>query len=295
MSKQRAAWQRPWPEIDPLERIVQPRRAARMDAVLRDRLASVVVVCEDIYDPHNVGACLRTAEGYGLQDAHVITGKHGFRGPGSVARSAEQWLSVQRHDSTEAAVAALKAQGFALWVSDLDAQTQLQELPVDGKIALVVGNEAEGISDAMRAAADVRYVLPMHGMVQSYNLSVALAISLEHVARTRRLQLRDAGQDGDLPLERQWQLRARWLENGVRQPAKMRAAYAVANTVQDEAMLLEQAAAHGELQLATSRTRTSFAPDTSDSDDLAGDAAVTNAAVTNAAVTNAPKGGKDGE
>ncbi len=255
---QRPAWQRPWPEIDPLERVVQPRRVARIDAVLADRLASVAVVCEDIFDPHNVGACLRTAEGYGLQDAHVITGKHGFRGPGSVARSAEQWLTVQRHASTEAAVAALKAQGFALWVSDLDADTELQDLPVEGRIALVVGNESEGISEQMRAAADVRYVLPMHGMVQSYNLSVALAISLEHVARGRRLQLRAQGQTGDLPLARQWQLRARWLEHGVRQPAKMRAAYASAGAEVDEALLHQQAAAHGELQAATSRSRTSL-------------------------------------
>lgn len=264
---QRSAWRRPWPEIDPLERVVQARRVARIDTVLADRLASVVVVCEDIFDPHNVGACLRTAEGYGLQDAHVITGKHGFRGPGSVARSAEQWLTVQRHASTERAVETLRAQGFALWVSDLDAETELQDLPVDGKIALVVGNEAEGISEAMRAAADVRYVLPMHGMVQSYNLSVALAISLEHVARRRRLQLRASDQTGDLPLARQWQLRTRWLESGVRQPAKMRAAYARGDAAQDAAMLLEQQQAHGELQAATSRTRTSLTLDGGPSSD----------------------------
>lgn len=252
---------RRWPDIDPLERAVLPRRVARLDAVLTARLGSVRVVCEDLFDPHNVGACMRTAEGFGIQDFHVITAKHGFRGPGDVARSADQWLTLHRHRDSAEAIGALRAAGFAIWVSDLDAASPLRALPVQGQVALVVGNESEGISDAMRAAADHRFVLPMHGMVQSYNLSVALAMSLDHVVGARRAELLEGGAGGDLPLSRQWELRQRWLEYGVRAPAKVRAAFAVAAPGFDATMLAEQAAEAGRLEAATARLRSSWSRD----------------------------------
>ncbi|HAN32694.1 MAG TPA: TrmH family RNA methyltransferase, partial [Myxococcales bacterium] len=111
--------------------------------------------------------------------------------------------------------------GFGIWVADLQAEATLDELPLEGKIALVVGNEAEGISAQMRELADKRYMLPMQGMVQSFNLSVALAISLQQIVPGKRAQL--AG--GDLSRDRQWQLRQRWLEYGVRHAKDVRQAY----------------------------------------------------------------------
>ncbi len=246
------------PPIDPLERAILPRRVARVDAVLAARLASVTVVCEDVFDPHNVGACLRTAEGHGLQDVHLVTQKHGFKGPGQVARSADQWLSLHRHASPDAAIAALHGAGFAIWVADLDGDAEIARLPVVGPVALVVGNEAEGVSAVMRDAADVRFVLPMHGMVQSYNLSVALGIALDHVVRARRAQLAERGEAGDLSSERQLALRDRWLEYGMRQASKVRAAMAL-DSAGDAAMLAAQAEARQHMLAATARARTSHA------------------------------------
>lgn len=213
---------RRWPGVDVLEQLVHPRRIAKVDHILGQRIASVTAVFENIYDPHNVGACMRTCEGFGLQDVHVITAKHGYKTPTTITKSADQWLTSHRWETTESCVAALKDQGYALWVADLEAEETLADLPVEGKIALVVGNEAEGISAAIRDAADKRYILPMAGMVQSYNLSVALAVSLQQVVPVRRAQL---GGGGDLPLDRQWQLRRRWLEHGMRNAKKVRAAY----------------------------------------------------------------------
>ncbi len=247
---------RDFPPVDPLERAILPRRVARVDAVLQSRLASVTVVCEDIFDPHNVGACLRTAEGHGLQDVHLVTEKHGFKGPGQVARSADQWLTLHRHLSPGAAISALHGAGFAIWVADLDGEAEIAQLPVEGPVALVVGNEAEGVSPAMREAADVRFVLPMHGMVQSYNLSVALGIALDHVVRARRSQLAARGEHGDLPSDRQLALRPRWLEYGVRQAAQVRAALAL-DSAGDAAMLAAQAEARQHMLAATARARTS--------------------------------------
>lgn len=215
--------QQQWPEIDVLEQLVSPRRVAKIDAVLNQRIVSVTTVFEDLYDPHNVAAGMRTCDAFGLADVHVVTDQHQYGLHGDVAASADRWLSVHRYQNTQACIDTLRAAGFQIWVSDLDATHHLEALPVEGKIALVVGREKQGISETMRAAADQRYILPMHGMVQSYNVSVALAISLQTVMPVRRAAL--GGTKGDMPMQRQWQLRQRWLEHGIRQAKKVRAAY----------------------------------------------------------------------
>jgi tRNA (guanosine-2'-O-)-methyltransferase len=204
---------RAWPLEDPLAAYLTPERVARVDGVLRQRLTSIVAVFEDVHDPHNVAACVRTCEGLGVHDIHIIHNKHGSRLSSTVAKSADQWVERHLHAGTSAGVAALKQAGFSIWVSDLQATETLEQLPLDSKIALVVGNAHDGISEAMRAAADRRYVLPMFGMVQSFNLSVALALSLQQLVPRRRAAL---GGRGDMSIERMWQLRQRWLEFGVR-------------------------------------------------------------------------------
>lgn len=212
-----------WPALDPLEPYTTPERLARIDSVLRQRIVSVTTVFEDVFDPHNVAAGLRTAEGYGLHDSHVIFNEHGMRLSSTVAKSADQWLNVEQHASTAAGVRALKEQGFSIWVSDLQATETLTSMPLDPKIALVVGNAKVGISEEMRALADRRYILPMFGMVQSFNLSVALAISLEQLVPRRRAELRGWG---DMPMERMWALRQKWLEFGQKHPELLRRALA---------------------------------------------------------------------
>ncbi len=198
------------------------QRVERVDTVLRHRLASVVVACEDVFDPHNVAACVRTAEGMGLQDLHWILNQYGMRMLSTVAKSADQWLDFHQHAGTAAGVAALKAEGFAIWVSDLQAEHTLETLPLPPKLAIVIGNAKHGISDTMRAAADQKFILPMHGMVQSFNLSVALAMTLGHVVPRRRAELAARGETGDLPMARMWPLRRKWLDYSVERAALVR-------------------------------------------------------------------------
>lgn len=211
----RFPFEAPWPAVDVLEPFIAPERVARVDTVLRHRLGSVTAVFEDVFDPHNVAACMRTCEAYGLQDVHWVLNKHDVRMQSSVAKSSDQWIDLHRHNGTAAGVAALKADGYQLWVSDLEATETLAEIELPPKVAIVIGNAKAGISEEMRAAADRRYILPMWGMVQSFNLSVALAITLEGLVPRRRAQLLAQGRRGDLSMERLWALRRRWLEYGM--------------------------------------------------------------------------------
>ncbi len=222
MSESRDESSRRWPAVDVLEDLVSDARLARLDGVLDQRLASVTAVFENVWDPHNVAACMRSCEGFGLQDVHIITELHGYRPPTGITMSADRWLTTHRHKTTAGAIEQLRAAGFALWVSDLEATQTLDELPVEGPIALVVGNEVEGVTDGMRQAADQRFILPMAGMVQSFNLSVALALCLHAVVPPRRKEL---GGRGDVPLDRQWRLRRRWLEYGIRNARAVRREY----------------------------------------------------------------------
>lgn len=212
----------PWPAVDVLEPYVAPERLARVDTVLRHRLGSVTAVFEDVFDPHNVAACVRTCEAYGLQDLHWVLNKHDVRMQSSVAKSSDQWIDLHRHSGTAQGIAALKADGYQLWVSDLQATETLDELELPAKVAIVIGNAKDGISEEMRAAADRRYILPMWGMVQSFNLSVALAITLQGLVARRRAELLGRGVRGDLPMERLWPLRQRWLEYGMNNAEIMR-------------------------------------------------------------------------
>lgn len=211
-----------WPQTDVLEQLVSPRRQARIDGVLERRIVSVTVVFEDLFDPHNVAAGIRTCDAFGLADVHVITNQNEYGVRADVAASADQWMTIHAYTSTEACVAALKAAGFSIWVSDLQADHALAEVPPTDKIALVVGAEKDGITAEMRALADVRYILPMHGMVQSLNVSVALAVSLQTIMPQVRAAL---GGRGNMPVERQWELRKRWLEYGIRNPELVRRGY----------------------------------------------------------------------
>jgi tRNA (guanosine-2'-O-)-methyltransferase len=208
--------------VDPLEGLHLPERVARIDRVLRQRLGSIVAVFEDLYYPHNVAACLRSAEGVGLQEVHVITSQQGYAMPGGITRSADAWLSVCRHADPRECLEGLRARGFALWAADLEASEPLAEPAPGLAVALVFGNEHRGISPEVRARVDRRFLLPMHGMVQSFNVSVACALTLHAVAASRRHQL---GAWGDLTLAEMGRLRRRWLEFGIRDPERVRRAY----------------------------------------------------------------------
>ena len=207
---------------DVLEQLHTAERLGRIDRVLAARLGSVTAVFEHIDDPRNVGACLRSCDAYGIQDVHVISGE-GFDGlRGAVPASADRWLDVHRYRDTPNCLERLRAAGFVIWAADLEAAVPLDQLPLAPRVALVFGNEHDGVSTDMRAAADQRFILPMRGMVQSFNISVAAAIALQTVVPNRVAEL---GGEGDLDPERIAALRRRWLEYGIRNATQVRRAY----------------------------------------------------------------------
>ena len=201
----------PWPvEVieAALEPLVLPERLARFDAVSRSRLGSVVVVLESIIDPHNTAAVLRTADAFGVGEAHFID--RGTRPllAQSVTRGAERWLDLHCHRDTTRCAEGLRARGYGVYVADALGTVTLDEIAARPRVALAFGNEHRGASAEMRAAATGVFVVPMRGMVESLNVSVAAGIALHAVTR---------GRGGDLGATEARALRARFLIESVRE------------------------------------------------------------------------------
>ena len=185
---------------------VSVERQERVQKMLSDRLGSVCVIAEAIHRRHNTSAILRSCEAFGVHEVHLITGR--FRTSRGAARGAERWLDLHRWTTIEECVAHLRARGYRIFVGDLAADAHTPDtLPVDGPVAILFGNELNGVSDEARALADGAVIVPMRGLTESLNVSVAAACVLQRVTERRRAQVGG----GDLPAERQEAFFTKWL------------------------------------------------------------------------------------
>lgn len=190
-----------------LSPLVTEARRARMEAVVAERTRSLVPVLEDLADPHNGAAVLRSADAFGCHEVHVIEERNPFAVSHRVTRGTHRWLEIVRHRSTEACLAALAARGYQVFVAAMDGELTPEDLAKVPKAAVVFGNEHKGASQAVRAAAAGTYAIPMVGFVESLNVSVASAITLYVASR---------GRHGDLDEAERTEICARFLLASVR-------------------------------------------------------------------------------
>ncbi len=192
-----------------LEGVVLPERLERLKAVAGARVGSVTVVLEGVIDPHNTAAVLRTSDAHGVGEVHLV--ERGLKPllAQRVTRGCERWMDVLIHRETAPCVEALRARGFELWVADMKGTATLEEVAARPRVALAFGNEHLGASAELRAAATGTFAVPMRGMVESLNVSVAAGIALHTVTKARA---------GDLGTRELHTLRARFLMESVRSP-----------------------------------------------------------------------------
>ncbi len=167
------------------------RRKQRIRDVLSRRQPSLAVVLEDVHDPHNASAVLRSCDGVGVLDVHLVY-VHEEPPRKSFARktsgSAAKWIRLHYHDTIEACYSHLRAEGMTIYATALGRESRdLYSLDLTRPSALVFGNEMRGVSEAGIAGADVAVYIPMQGMVESLNISVACAVTLYEAMRQRRV------------------------------------------------------------------------------------------------------------
>lgn len=186
------------------------RRRRRILDVLSRRQPDLTVLAEDVYKPHNLSAMLRSCDAVGIGTVHAVRPTGGVATFNATSASAEKWVDLVVHERLDDAVAALRAQGMRIYAAHLsDQAVDYRDVDYRGPSAIVFGNEKEGVTPAAAAAADAHVVIPMLGMVQSLNVSVATAVILFEAQRQRR----DAGLY-DAPRLTQAQIRQtmlRWL------------------------------------------------------------------------------------
>ena len=188
------------------------RRVEKFSRVLASRRPDLTVVLENIHDPHNVSAILRSCDAVGVMQVELLYTQEKFPRIGKKSSSsASKWIARRRHTSIASCYETLKAEGFTICATHLGRQAHvLYDLDLTGRIAFVVGNEHRGVSDEAAALADMNFQIPMTGMIQSLNVSVASAVCLFEAFRQRRS--RDPHPDPALSSEARAALLKEWLE-----------------------------------------------------------------------------------
>jgi tRNA (guanosine-2'-O-)-methyltransferase len=167
-----------------------PERHKRLTDVLNKRQGNITIVLENVFDPHNISAVMRTADAVGVQDIFILNTKiprHKKWGAKS-SSSAAKWLTVHQYDNAGECFAELRKHYSTILTTHLSSDAvSLHNIDFTKSIALVFGNEHSGVSDEIRALADGNFIIPQVGIIQSLNISVACAVTLYEAYRQKSL------------------------------------------------------------------------------------------------------------
>ncbi|MCW9707416.1 TrmH family RNA methyltransferase [Fodinibius salsisoli] len=206
-----------------LQQFITENRWQRINNVLDKRTRYLSVVLEDLYQPHNASAVLRSCDCFGVQDVHIIENENKFNPSKGVTIGSDQWLTLSKYrkkdrDNTKYCYQKLKEQGYKLIATtphtgDMD----IDEVPLDQKTALVFGSELTGLSEQAIAMADGYAKIPMVGFSESFNISVSAALCLYELSG----RLRKGAAHWELSPREKLDLQHKWLRNSVRAADKL--------------------------------------------------------------------------
>jgi tRNA (guanosine-2'-O-)-methyltransferase len=201
-----------------LAEFISEKRKNLIEKVLADRTRYVTIVLEDIFQSQNMSAVIRTCECMGLQDVHIIEQSSSYSVNKKVIKGANKWMDLIQYkdkkvNNAEECFRRLKAQGYTIYVADPSPEGQsIHELPLTSKIALVMGNELDGISSYATEHSDSKVNIPMHGFTESLNVSVSAAICLN----TLMPKVRNSSIEWQLTQAEQDFIRLKWYRSCVR-------------------------------------------------------------------------------
>lgn len=165
-----------------------PQRYTRLTSVLNRRQPDITVVLENVFDPHNVSAVMRTCDAVGIQDVYILNDRippHKKWGYKSSSTAAE-WLTVHQFSDAENCFTEIKKRYKKIYTSHLgEDSADVYQLDLTQSIALVFGNETFGVSDNIRKYADGNFIIPQVGIIKSLNISVACAVTLYEAFRQK--------------------------------------------------------------------------------------------------------------
>lgn len=205
-----------------LSEVVTPERLVLYDKIIERRTNYITVVLEDIFQPQNASAVLRTCDCFGVQNVHVIENRNRFQVDTEVAMGSSKWITLNRYhkkkNNSLDAIHTLKKKGYRIVATSPHSNdTELPDFDISkGKTALVFGSELPGISEIITSEADEFLKIPMFGFTESFNISVSAAIILYQLIQ--KLHYSESV-DWHLTEEEKIDLKLQWIRNSVKKSA----------------------------------------------------------------------------
>ena len=165
-----------------------PERSDRLTKVLNKRQPDLTVVLENVFDPHNISAVMRTCDAVGIQDIYILNHKIPPHKKWSekTSSSAAKWLTIHQFTDAQECFVALRKKYKKIYTTHLSSDAvSLHELNFTEPVALIFGNEHNGVSEEIIAMADGNFIIPQVGIIKSLNISVACAVSLYEAFRQK--------------------------------------------------------------------------------------------------------------
>jgi len=196
--------------------LLNPVRRFRLEEAIRHRSRTLVPVLHGVHDPHNQAAVMRSCEALGLQEFHFIQSVAGgsLHANPRITQNAHRWIDVIEHADFTGAQNQLRDRGLAFYAAAFnEGALPLTEMDFTKPMAILFGNESKGLPNEIVDACDGTFIIPLYGLSQSLNISVAAAVTLSWAVESRR---RAWGEPGDLTPEEGMELRRRFYETALR-------------------------------------------------------------------------------
>lgn len=203
--------------VNYLAQFISDERNKLFDRVLEKRTRYITVALEDIYQPQNASAVIRTCECLGIQDLHIIEQKNPYQVNPDVVIGSSQWINIinynKAENNTSDAIAELRSKGYRIIATSPGTKcTDLEDFDIaKGKIALFFGTELTGLTYTLLENADENIKIPMFGFTQSFNISVSAAIVLQNLT----YRLRNSFLDWKLTSDEKDMIKLDWLKTTI--------------------------------------------------------------------------------
>jgi len=204
--------------ISYLSKIITPERFSLFNQIIKDRTRYMTVVLEDIFQPHNASAVLRSCDCFGIQDVHIIENENEYTLNPDVALGSSKWINLYKYNEAEnntlSTINALKEKGYRIIATTPHKDdVNLEDFDISkGKFALMFGSEQPGLSDIAMENADEFLKIPMFGFTESFNISVSAAVVLHHLS----LKLRQSDIKFELSEDEKNTIILEWLKQSIK-------------------------------------------------------------------------------
>lgn len=199
-----------------LSQFVTEERKKRFEEVLQNRTRHIAIALEDIYQPHNASAVLRSCDCFGIQDVHIIENNNKYTVNPDVALGSNKWLTLYKYNSnsnnTLTCIGELKKKGYSIAVTSPHKDSySIENVPIQNKLALFFGTEMQGMSPELEKSAEIFVKIPMLGFTESFNISVAAALCMY----TLSARLRKEGINWQVSEEEKLDILLQWYRNTI--------------------------------------------------------------------------------